>query len=52
MILIHILFFYANESFESQIGDSLTDRTLVGLGLNITVYIFKEEWVLRHAKKE
>ena len=28
--------FYANESFESQIGDSLTDRTLVGLGLDIT----------------
>ena len=44
--------FYANESFESQIGDSLTDRTLVGLGLDITAYIFKEELVLTHTKKE
>jgi PAS domain S-box-containing protein len=44
--------FYANESFESQIGDSLTDRTLVGLGLDITAYIFKEELVLTHARRE
>ncbi len=44
--------FYANESFEEQIGESLTDRTLVGLGLDITAYIFKEELILTHDKKD
>jgi PAS domain S-box-containing protein len=44
--------FYANESFEEHIGESLTDRSLVGLGLDITAYIFKEELVLTYSKKE
>ncbi|RIW15031.1 response regulator [Algoriphagus lacus] len=44
--------FYANEAFEELIGNSLTDRTLVGLGLDITAYIFKEELVLTHQNKD
>ena len=44
--------FYANESFEVLIGESLSDRTLVGLGLDITAYIFKEELILSHQKKD
>lgn len=44
--------FYGNESFEETIGESLSDRSLVGLGLDINAYIFKEELVLTHSKKE
>lgn len=44
--------FYGNESFEETIGDSLPDRSLVGLGLDINAYIFKEELILTHGKKE
>lgn len=44
--------FYGNESFEETIGQSLTDRSLVGLGLDINAYIFKEELVLNHTTKE
>lgn len=44
--------FYANESFEEEIGNKLTDRTLVGLGLDISAYIFKEELVLTHERKD
>jgi PAS domain S-box-containing protein len=44
--------FYANESFEDLIGQTLTDRTLGGLGLDITAYIFKEELILTHDKKD
>lgn len=43
--------FYGNESFEETIGDSLPDRSLVGLGLDINAYIFKEELILTHGKK-
>ena len=38
--------FYCNEAFEEKIGESLKDRNLVGLGLDINAYIFKEELVL------
>lgn len=44
--------FYANESFEEEIGESLKDKTLVGLGLDINAYIFKEELILSHKKKD
>jgi PAS domain S-box-containing protein len=44
--------FYGNESFENQIGVSLQERTLVGLGLDITSYLFKEELILTYDKKE
>ena len=44
--------FYANESFEDQIGETLKDRSLVGMGLDINAYIFKEELILSHDKKD
>ena len=44
--------FYTNEAFDEKIGDSLTERNLVGLGLDINAYIFKEELVLTHGQKE
>ncbi len=44
--------FYANESFEEQLGESLADRSLVGLGLDINAYIFKEELILSHGRKD
>lgn len=44
--------FYANESFEEQIGESLKERNLVGLGLDINAYIFKEELILTHERKD
>lgn len=44
--------FYANESFEEQIGESLKERSLVGLGLDINAYIFKEELILTHEGKD
>jgi PAS domain S-box-containing protein len=44
--------FYANESFEDQVGGMLTDRSLVGLGLDINAYVFKEELILSHDKKD
>lgn len=44
--------FYANESFENQIGESLEERNLVGLGLDINAYIFKEELILTHRDKD
>ncbi len=44
--------FYANESFEEELGESLKERTLVGLGLDINAYIFKEELILSHGKKD
>ncbi|MBS4071914.1 MAG: response regulator [Algoriphagus sp.] len=44
--------FYTNEAFDEKIGDTLTDRNLVGLGLDINAYIFKEELVLSHGQKE
>ncbi|WP_332912846.1 hypothetical protein [Algoriphagus boritolerans] len=52
MILIHIPFFYGNESFEEEIGGALKEKTLVGLGLDINAYIFKEELILSHGKKD
>ena len=44
--------FYANESFEEQIGESLKEKSLVGLGLDINAYIFKEELILTHEGKD
>lgn len=44
--------FYGNEAFEEQIGQYLAERTLVGLGLDINAYIFKEELILTHAGKD
>jgi signal transduction histidine kinase/ActR/RegA family two-component response regulator len=44
--------FYANEAFENQIGESLQEKTLAGLGLDINAYIFKEELILSHDGKE
>ncbi|SFN77819.1 PAS domain S-box-containing protein [Algoriphagus ornithinivorans] len=44
--------FYANESFEEFIGESLKERNLVGLGLDINAYIFKEELILTHGDKD
>ncbi|WP_339877357.1 ATP-binding protein [uncultured Algoriphagus sp.] len=35
--------FYSNKSFEDQIGEHLIDRSLVGLGLDISSFLFKEE---------
>lgn len=40
--------FYSNRSFEEQIGASLSDRSLVGLGLESSSFIFKEEIKLNH----
>lgn len=40
--------FYSNRSFEEQIGASLPDRSLVGLGLDSSSFIFKEEIKLSH----
>jgi PAS domain S-box-containing protein len=44
--------FYGNQSFEEEIGATLKEKTLVGLGLDINAYIFKEELVLTHGKKD
>lgn len=44
--------FYANESFETLIGESLQEKTLAGLGLDINAYIFKEELILSHGGKD
>ncbi|SEG04835.1 ATP-binding protein [Algoriphagus boritolerans] len=44
--------FYGNESFEEEIGGALKEKTLVGLGLDINAYIFKEELILSHGKKD
>lgn len=44
--------FYANESFEEEIGETLKERTLVGLGLDINAYIFKEELILSHGQRD
>lgn len=43
--------FYANEAFENAIGNTLENRTLAGLGLDINAYIFKEELILTHNEK-
>lgn len=44
--------FYGNEIFENLIGERLSDRSLVGLDLDITSYIFKEELVLTFEDKD
>jgi PAS domain S-box-containing protein len=43
--------FYANEAFENAIGNTLENRTLAGLGLDINAYIFKEELILTYDEK-
>ncbi|MGM0945614.1 MAG: ATP-binding protein [Bacteroidota bacterium] len=44
--------FYGNETFEEKIGQNLKERTLVGLGLDINAYIFKEELILNYEGRE
>ncbi|MHA7129104.1 ATP-binding protein [Algoriphagus namhaensis] len=44
--------FYGNELFEKEIGDNLEQRNLVGLGLDVNSYIFKEELLLPVNGKE
>ncbi|MBN7812651.1 PAS domain S-box protein [Algoriphagus sp. H41] len=44
--------FYANEAFEEQIGNDLSERSLVGLGLDINAYLFKEELILSHDHRD
>ncbi|GAA0881187.1 hypothetical protein GCM10009119_41570 [Algoriphagus jejuensis] len=44
--------FYANKSFEERLGGSLKDRSLVGLGLDLNAFIFKEELILSHDKRD
>lgn len=40
--------FYANTSFEEQLGANLVDRSLVGLGLDISSFVFKEHLELSY----
>ncbi|SFT91698.1 Signal transduction histidine kinase [Algoriphagus locisalis] len=35
--------FYSNKSFDDQIGSNLSDQSLVGLGLDISSFIFEEQ---------
>lgn len=44
--------FYSNDSFESQIGQFLQEKTLAGLGLDINSYIFNEELIVSFQDKE
>jgi len=44
--------FYCNESFQSQIGSSLKDKTLTGIGLDINAYLYKEELNFSYKGKE
>lgn len=44
--------FYANESFEEQVGATLTERSLVELGFDLNTNIFKEEVVFSRQDKE
>lgn len=44
--------FYGNDLFEKEIGDKLEQRNLVGLGLDVNSYIFKEELVLEVKETE
>ncbi|MCH7411185.1 ATP-binding protein [Belliella sp. DSM 111904] len=38
--------FYSNLAFDNSIGDLLMDKSLVGLGLDVNSYIFKEEMLI------
>ncbi|MEP0712446.1 MAG: ATP-binding protein [Algoriphagus sp.] len=40
--------FYTNNVFEEQIGSSLKEKSLVGLGLDISSLLFKDEVVFSH----
>ncbi|WP_339706229.1 ATP-binding protein [Algoriphagus aquimarinus] len=44
--------FYSNKAFEDQIGASLVNRSLVGLGLDISSFIFKQELKLKYEGNE
>ncbi|WPR73622.1 ATP-binding protein [Algoriphagus sp. NG3] len=44
--------FYSNQSFENQIGESLDDRSLVGMGMDISDFIFSEEVRFSYAGDE
>ncbi len=38
--------FYANRAFEKQIGEFLKEKSLAGLGLDVSSYLFKEELII------
>ncbi|SIT09670.1 PAS domain S-box-containing protein [Belliella pelovolcani] len=44
--------FYSNVLFDKLIGQNLKDKNLVGLGLDINSYIFKEELLISYQNKE
>ncbi|MDN3202587.1 ATP-binding protein [Algoriphagus sediminis] len=44
--------FYGNDLFENAIGEKLEQRNLVGLGLDVNSYIFKEELIINHNGQE
>ncbi|MCE7053550.1 ATP-binding protein [Algoriphagus sp. AGSA1] len=44
--------FYSNQSFEDHIGGSLDDRSLVGMGMEISDFIFSEEVRFSYAGNE
>ncbi|GAB2609626.1 PAS domain-containing hybrid sensor histidine kinase/response regulator [Belliella aquatica] len=44
--------FYSNVLFDQLIGENLTKKNLVGLGLDINSYIFKEELIISFSNKE
>ncbi|MFD2035262.1 ATP-binding protein [Belliella marina] len=44
--------FYTNQLFDEQIGNGLLEMNLLGLGLDINSYIFKEELIIKFEGKE
>lgn len=44
--------FYSNVLFDQLIGENLEEKNLVGLGLDINSYIFKEELIISFRGKE
>lgn len=44
--------FYTNVLFDELIGNDLDELSLVGLGLDISSYIFKEEMIIQYQTKE
>ncbi|MDN3670279.1 ATP-binding protein [Echinicola jeungdonensis] len=43
--------FYSNRAFEKQIGESLKEKNLAGLGLDVSSYLFKEELIIPFNEK-
>ncbi|MEN2282702.1 ATP-binding protein [Algoriphagus sp. SE2] len=44
--------FFSNQAFQSQIGDSLNEKTLAGLGFDTSAYLYKEDLILSHDGKD